>query len=88
VAVLGSASEKASAAAGSAAAVRSCAVRTRSMATAHSLSSLARQTIITSRAFGRSARPMLVNAATGSAKNIVPKRLIARSNPWSENRCT
>jgi hypothetical protein len=36
-------------------------------------------TIIASRPLGRMARPMLVNAATGSAKNIVPKRLIAMS---------
>ena len=28
---------------------------------------------------GRKARPMLVNAATGSAKNIVPNRLMAMS---------
>ena len=58
------------------------------MATSHSLRSWACQTIITRRPAGRSARLMLANAATGSPKNIVPNRLIARSKraggkPWS-----
>src|SRR5439155_1555697 len=51
--------------------------RDRRMATSHSLRSRACQTIITRRPAGRSARPMFPNAATGSAKNIVPNRLIA-----------
>ena len=42
------------------------------------------QTISTRRAPGRSAVPMLVNAATGPVKNIAPNRLIHRSKsgPW------
>ena len=77
-----------SGAVGSTAAVRSSAPRIRSMATAHSLCSSARQTIITSRPVGRSARPMLLNAATGSPKNMVPNRLIARSKRPSGKRRT
>ena len=49
------------------------------MATSHSLRSWACQTIMTSRPAGRSACPMLANAAAGSPKNIVPNLLIARS---------
>ncbi len=37
---------------------------------------------------GRSAPPMLVNAATGSSKNMMPNRLIARSNGGSAKRWT
>ena len=51
--------------------------RDRGSATAHSLRSWACQTIITSRPPGRSACRMLANAATGSAKNMVPNLLIA-----------
>jgi hypothetical protein len=45
----------------------------------HSLRSGACQASSAMRAPGRSARPMLVNAATGSAKNITPKQLIHTS---------
>jgi hypothetical protein len=55
------------------------------MATAHSFCSQACHTIITSRPPCRSALPMLLNAATGSLKNMVPNRLIARSKPRSAN---
>ena len=41
----------------------------------HSLRSGACQASSAMRAPGRSARPMLANAATGSAKNITPKQL-------------
>ena len=46
------------------------------------------QTSSTRRAPGRRASAMLANAAGGSEKNIVPKRLIATSKPARSNRCT
>ena len=58
------------------------------MATAHSLSSLPCQTIITSRPSGRSAPLILANAVPGSSKNIVPNLLIASSNCCAGKRCT
>ena len=54
-------------------------VRASRIAVAHSLRSWSCQTNSTRRAPERSARPMLVNAATGSAKNIVPNRLMHKS---------
>jgi glucose 1-dehydrogenase len=47
---------------------------------AHSLGPGPCQTSMTNRPPGRNARPMLVNAATGSPKNIVPVREIATSH--------
>jgi len=58
------------------------------MATSHSLRSLACHTITTRRPAGRSARPTLANAATGSSKNIVPNLLIARSKRSRGKRWT
>ena len=52
----------------------------------HWLSSSGRQTIISSVPPGTSAVPMLRMPATGSAKNIVPKRAKARSNSGSKSR--
>ena len=46
------------------------------------------QTSITKRASGRRAPAMLANAAAGSEKNIVPKRLIATSKPAGSKRWT
>lgn len=45
----------------------------------HSLRPGACQTIMTRRAPGRRAVPMVLNAAIGSAKNIVPNRLMHTS---------
>ena len=58
----------------------------RSIATDHSLCSCSCQTIITRRPAGRSATARLANAATGSSKNIVPNRLMARSKPSAGKR--
>ncbi|SFJ19680.1 hypothetical protein SAMN05216275_10751 [Streptosporangium canum] len=46
-----------------------------------SLSLISRRDRKASRPPGRSARPMLANAATGSAKNMIPNRLTATSKP-------
>jgi hypothetical protein len=54
----------------------------------HSLRSRSCQTSSTRRPPGRRARPMLVNAATGSAKNIAPNRLMQRSKCAGGNGCT
>ena len=49
------------------------------IAVIHSLAAKGCQTRIARRPPGRSAEPMFVKAATGSAKNITPKRLMATS---------
>ena len=54
----------------------------------HSLRSRPCQASITSRPPGRSAIAILLNAATGSAKNIVPNRLMHRSKCRGGNRWT
>ena len=64
------------------------AVRAWRIAVAHSLRSRSCQTSSTSRAAGRRARPMLVNAATGSVKNIVPNLLMQTSKLVGGKRWT
>ena len=61
--------------------LRAASLGAASIARAHSLSSRRCQMSSTKRPAGRRAAAMFANAAAGSEKNIVPKRLIATSKP-------
>ena len=73
--------------AGGSGSVRPIATALRSAVT-HSFSASGCQVIRATRPPGRNARPMLAKAATGSEKNIAPKRLMATSNAPASNGCT
>ena len=75
VATVRSANEKAACPSPRGALRRSLPARACRIAVNHSWRSADCHTSCTSRAPGRSARPILVNAATGSVKNMVPNRL-------------